>query len=250
MTDLDRREQLIAAALAGELSPQDAAEFARLRATDPSIDVELAELGEIVSRLSTLPEWQDVQPSVGLDERVAAILGGAAPAAASAVTADVREIRPGAAEPPAASASARFRRYGWVTALAAAACFALGAGGMAVFGAITSLPPTGPPGTLGALEAISFEGEPSGVRVEGSLVAHTWGTETFLEIDGLPVGVDYVVVLVDAAGQSIDSGSFIGATATVDCRMNAAIMREEVASVQIQDFDGSIVATAALPPVG
>lgn len=218
MTEPDRRAELVAAALADELSPAEAAELEALRSVDPTIDVELAELREIVGALPV--------PSADLGRRVR-----------EAVEAEQRPVAP-----------LRPRRA-WAVALGAAACLAVGAAGAVAWDAVASRPPTGAPGTLGAHEAIDFIGEPADVSIEASLVAHTWGTETFLEIDGLPVGDDYSVVLVDGEGRSVDSGSFIGSMATVDCRMNAALLREAVTSVLIEDESGAVVATAELPPV-
>lgn len=110
-------------------------------------------------------------------------------------------------------------------------------------------PPAGAPGTLGAVEHVDFLGEPAGVAVDGDLVAHTWGTETLLTIDGLPVGEVYAVVVVDRDGVEHHSGTFLGSTVTIACAMNAAALREDVASVVIRDDDGGVVAAAQAPPV-
>ena len=55
------------------------------------------------------------------------------------------------------------------------------------------------------------------------------------------------MVLVTVAGDSLSSGSFLGSTVAIDCEMNAAVMREAVASVEIQDASGTVVAKAQLP---
>ncbi|MBB1032589.1 hypothetical protein G6027_17255, partial [Dietzia sp. SLG310A2-38A2] len=110
-------------------------------------------------------------------------------------------------------------------------------------------PPDGPPGTLGAVEPIAFSGQPAQSEITAHVVAHTWGTETLLEIDGLREGVNVDVILVDLEGNTIASGSFIGTEVTVECAMNAAILREEVAQIRLTSDDGSVDAAAELPRV-
>lgn len=124
---------------------------------------------------------------------------------------------------------------------------ALGAGVVLGVQSVQPGAPSGPPGTLGVVEQVSFDGEPAGVEVNGSLVAHTWGTETILRIDGLAVGDTFSVVLVDARGDELPSGTFLGSAVTINCRMNAAVMRADLTTVEIQDGSGATVATAALP---
>ncbi|MCJ0700865.1 hypothetical protein FRIG_06920 [Frigoribacterium faeni] len=92
-----RRDELIAAALADDLSPAEAAEFAALRAEDPGVDAELAELAALTARLADLPEpdgraggagWVDLEPSAELRRRVAGIAGADAPAVDADADAD------------------------------------------------------------------------------------------------------------------------------------------------------------------
>lgn len=109
--------------------------------------------------------------------------------------------------------------------------------------------PLGPPGELGSQEPVSFTDPSAGVVVDGSLIAHTWGTETVLLIDGLPVGETFTVVLIGEDGQEIESGSFLGSEVPVDCRMNGAVLREDVARLEIRDETGGEVTAAALPDV-
>jgi hypothetical protein len=257
MFDQDRRAELIAAAVANDLTPEETAELNALRAADPSITRELADLRALAADLPKT--WDESQPSPSLREKVVELVETSEPVASVAEPVEALSPPTPPVEPvetptptatPATSPVADLtqrRRRPWLLPVTAAACLALGATAALSIDTLSNLPPTGGPGTLGAIEPITFDGEPSGTTVDGSLVAHTWGTETFLEIDGLPVGDTYSVVLVDESGESFDSGSFIGATATVDCRMNAAVMREEVTTVQIQDAQGAVVATAALP---
>lgn len=227
MTDptADRRAELIAAAASSDLSPGEAAELDALRLADSSIDVEIAELRAAIRALDGL-HWDDSAPGAGLRDRVVAI-----------DTAPVVTLAP---------------RRRWIIGLGAAACIlagvglGLGAGALAPSGAG---PQPGAPGALGALEHVEFEGQSSDVSIDGSLVAHTWGTETILEIDGLAAGDSYSVVLIGPGGESFDSGSFLGSSVTIDCRMNAAVERPDVDSVEIRDASGTVVAAAELPAV-
>ncbi|MGA9873911.1 MAG: hypothetical protein WBQ44_22570, partial [Rhodococcus sp. (in: high G+C Gram-positive bacteria)] len=132
---------------------------------------------------------------------------------------------------------------------AAAAVVGIAVGGGAVLGAtvITDRPVTGPPGTLGAYEQIDFTGTPSGIEIEGGLVPHTWGTETVLEVDGVPELGSYEVYVLEQSGAALASGSFLGSSLTIDCRMNAAVMRSDVSGIEIRNSDGSVLAKAAVP---
>lgn len=230
--DADRRVELIGAALAGELTSQEQAELDEIARQDPSVLDELAELRETLGRVEALDvAWADAVPADELADRVAAVADAPEPV-------DEASSRP----------SWRTRA---VRGLAAACLVGLGVLGTLGYQWTVGGPPEGPPGTLGAVEEINFDGEPDGSRVEGALVAHTWGTETVLEVDGLDVGETYEVVLVTDSGEELASGTFIGAEATVECRMNAAVMREDVAEVRIVSDDGtSVRLVAELPDAG
>jgi len=237
----EERAELIAGAVRGDLDPDERRRLDRLRAAEPGIDDEIARLRSTADRLGALPGWQEPEPSPRLRDRVLA---------ASADTADTDD-----AVPFEASGAARDRRSarrpvrgGALLALAAAACVLVGAGGALGLQELGSAPPSGPPGTLGAVEAVDFS-DADGARVDGSLVAHTWGTETVLEIDGLPAGERYSVVLLAESGDAVDSGSFVGSEVEIDCRVNAAVLREEVASVEIRDAAGEVVSEASVPRV-
>lgn len=66
-----RREELIAGALAGDLSDDEQQEFNEARAADPSIDVELAELRAATARLEASEvTWREESPPSGLEERI------------------------------------------------------------------------------------------------------------------------------------------------------------------------------------
>ncbi|WAB85035.1 hypothetical protein OVN20_05655 [Microcella daejeonensis] len=258
-----RRAELIAGALADDLSPEESAELDALLAAEPDARTELAELQGLVDRSrAVLDGTRDARASDALRARVLRI-----PEAERADLAEDGPAARGVAAPAApgriASASARAadgvaartrvpsrRRTAVALLSTAAACLALGA--VIALGAQTLLSPaavTGDPGTLGAVEPIDFAGEPSGVEIDAAVVAHTWGTETVLEIDGFAPGDAFDVVLIGTGGEALSSGGFLGSTVTIECRINAALLRDDVAAVEIRDARGAIVATAELPAV-
>ncbi|KQO47689.1 hypothetical protein ASG28_09590 [Frigoribacterium sp. Leaf415] len=268
-----RRDELVAAALADDLSPSERVEFDELRAADPSIDAELASLGVVVGGLSEFGRWDDVAPSDRLRERVDAVghvaeapdqrgtdvpLGAGVPLEAD-VPRDIdvlRGARTASDEasvthigPHVAAARSGRGRRPLLIAVAAAACLAIGAGGGVLLATPRDTVVAGPAGTLGAVEHVDFVGQPAGVDLDGDLVAHTWGTETVLSIDGLPTGSAFTVVVVGGDGREYESGAFLGSDVRVDCRLNAAVLRSDVASVEIRAADGHDIAVASVPPV-
>ena len=267
----ERRAELIAAAAADALTDDERRELDRARDVDPTIDLEVDELRALIGTVaSAVPRWDASAPSDELRARVGRIgnsadegvrpvgerTDGRAPAPASIGSAGSAGF--GASVPPVTRIDdGRRSRRRWagaapVIAAAAAACLLLGFGVGALVlprgGADAQADaPIGAPGELGARELVDFAGEPSGVRVDGSVVAHTWGTETFLEIEGLDVGSSYELVVVDDEGRAQPSGSFIGSTAVIDCRMNVATLRPDAVALEIRDASGATVAAASLP---
>lgn len=225
-----RREELIAAAVADDLDDSEKEELRALIAAEPTVADEIRDMRETVASLSPAAGlvWADDHPGDLLRRRV------------------VRS-------------SARPRR---ATVVAVAAGIAVGVAG--VFGVqsvvgesgtsadLTVAAPEveGAPGELGAFEAIDFTASSPGVSVDGGLVAHTWGTETVLDMEGVPVDEAFEVVLVDRTGADRSSGSFLGSSVTIDCRMNAAVLRPDVAEIEIRAAGGDLLARAALPTVG
>ena len=69
-TSADRRAELIAAALASDLSPAEAVELDALRAVDPTVDDEIASLGGVVARLRPVDAWRDAVAGDDLRDRV------------------------------------------------------------------------------------------------------------------------------------------------------------------------------------
>ncbi|PPF17773.1 hypothetical protein [Rathayibacter sp. AY1A7] len=228
-----RREELLAAALAGDLSAEETREFESLRAADPSIDPELASFGAVVDRVGALGRWEEAEPSPELRSRVAALAGE----------------RPELAESARAPRRRAPRLRAVLAVAAAAALLVVGGVAGAALRSAEERPVAGPPGTLGAVEAIAFDERTAGVTLDGSLVAHTWGTETILRGTGFALGESYDLVLVTGSGERLPSGSFLGSSAELDCEMNAAVLRESVAAVEITDAGGALVASAALPAV-
>lgn len=244
----ERRAELLAAAVAGELTSQEQRELDALVVADPTVAEELAELRDTTSMLrASGVSWQEVEPSPGLADRIAAAAGSPVRPSSSAGSTGTGPTGTG---PPA---SVRGHRSWWPTrslvgAAAAAALLVAGAVLGDLLGEGVEQAPTGPPGTLGAFEEITFTGAPA-ARIEASLVAHTWGTETILEVDGVTPGETYEVVLVSEEGAELSSGTFFGTEQTVTCRMNAAVLRPDVARVVIERPDGTVLATSSVPSV-
>lgn len=274
--DDDRRAELVAAALAGELSAEEHAELDAMAADDATVGAELAEMTELLTGLrSAVPPWQEERPPAELRAQVLAAACADASTEASLVREDSSSGKraddhgdsgsapeAGAQVSGAGSGSAaggsrgsgsgaaprRGRRH---QAWALVACFLAGvlvaAGGYLGANALRSGPPDGPPGTLGAIEEVTFDQDVPGARIDGVLVAHTWGTETILEIEGLPPGAGYALVLIDEDGQEYHSGTFFGSDVVIDCRMNAAVMRAEVDRLEIREEAGGVLIAASLP---
>jgi hypothetical protein len=237
----DRRGELIAAALADDLSPAETAELQAMRAADPTIDEEIALLGGLPPAIRGVGGWQEAAPSDELARRIGRIADGHGEAAADRDDRDDRDDL-------ASRRATRVRRPALLIA-GAAACLVIGAAGGVFLAAPRADLATGPAGTLGAVEDVTFAGAPAGVDVEGDVVAHTWGTETVLSVDGLPAGDSFTVVVIDAAGGVHASGTMLGSAVRIDCRLNADVLREDAAAVEIRDAAGDRVAVAELSPV-
>lgn len=253
----DRRGELIAAALADDLSTAESAELQAMRAADPTIDEEIALLGGLPGAIRGVGSWQRAEPSAELARRIERIADGRGEAASAVDAAPPTDTAPPADADRPADLDAHRATRGMLprrrrTALliaGAAACLALGAVGGAFLATPRADVATGPAGTLGAVEDVTFQGAPAGVDVEGDVVAHTWGTETVLSVDGLPAGDSFSVFVVDAAGGEHPSGTMLGSAVRIDCRLNADVLRQDAASVEIRDAAGDRVAVAELPPV-
>jgi len=136
--------------------------------------------------------------------------------------------------------AARRRTPRWTPLAAAAACLALLVGGFVV---ITGDDPPPVP-----RESFTFAAPPEGLEVlQADLIAHTWGTEVEFVVDGWRDDVTYTVAFVDQEGNRVDAGSFIGvADRPVNCRMNAALLREDATGLVILAPGDEIVLEADL----
>ncbi|MGJ9421595.1 hypothetical protein [Aeromicrobium sp. CF3.5] len=259
MAALERREHLIIGAVTGDISDDEQRELDALMTHDLSVRTEIEQMQDVVSRVDDLDHWAEVAASPDLDAAIAAI----ADADAAPVPVPASGIRPRAGHrstgrrattrreaSPSTRRSPTGRSLPWRGVAAAAALVVAGAGGALGIERVVdhSSIVSGEPGTLGAAEDISFASEGAG-QVDGSVVAHTWGTEAMLTVDGLETGRTYDVLFVDERGSTIDAGSFLGSEVQINCSMNAAIMREDVASVRIVADDGTTVRAADLPQV-
>lgn len=226
-TNHDRRDELVAAAAAGELTDDEREELRSIAAIDPTVDEDIADFRRLAARLGgagpALP-WDETTPSATLRERV---ISSTDPKNGT------RRIRPSV-----------------LAAAAAVVGIAVGAAGVLGIDTVMQTPAgpvSGPPGTLGAFEVVEFTDTPSGIDIEGGLVAHTWGTETVLEMDGVPDRGTYEVYVVEQSGAARASGTFLGSEVTIDCRMNAAVLRRDVGGIEIRSSDGSVIARATVP---
>ncbi|OZC76624.1 hypothetical protein CH251_07065 [Rhodococcus sp. 06-462-5] len=233
----DRRAELIAAAVGDDLDDAEASELRELAAADPTIDTEIAELRamtDILGHHGPSEPWLEPATPPDLRERILVATGHS---------------------PRQRSGSQRFgmqRRSAGLAAAAAIVGVVVGSGVVLGVDAYRepANPPTaitGPPGTLGAYEEIAFTTTAPSVDIEGGLVAHTWGTETVLEMDGISDRGPYEVVLVDRTGVERPSGTFLGSDITIECRMNAAVLRQDVTDIEIRTSGGAVLARAQLP---
>ncbi|WP_295791719.1 hypothetical protein [uncultured Microbacterium sp.] len=231
----DRWAELCAAALAGELSPAETVEFDELRRDARRAD-EYEGLREITARLRQGDlAWTPPRDDSDLEARIAASIARAE----GETTEGPRVVEP-----------ARRPWRPWLVPTVAAACLlgglVIGANGAAL---VQPSVPSGPPGTLGAVERLAVTDDDAGVDVDAQVVAHTWGTEAYLEATGLNVGATYELVFVGADGTEFSAGEVLGSEVPIVCRMNAAVPRSETVRLELRDTQRSVVAHADLPSV-
>lgn len=237
----DEREDLVLAAAEGRLDDAQRERLDRLRAGDPTVEEEIAELRAVLDSLQELDGWDESaleeSPSIAVLRR-----------AKEQIASESQERGTGAPGPSRPDGRPVARRRA-LLGLAAAGLVATGAVGHDVVRRLRPETPEGAPGTLGALERVGVTESAAGAEVSLGIIAHTWGTETVLEVAGSERGVVYDVVLVDRAGTRTGSGSFLGTEEPLDCEMNAAILREDVAEVLLVAAGGETWARAQLPTV-
>lgn len=221
--------ELLGAYVLGHL---DGAEEAELRNHLEGCDECRAEEAELRQVVALLPEEPfdelapETTPPPGLEDRTVA-------AATEGSTARHR----------APHRSGRLRR-GLTLAGAAVAVVALGLAAV-----LAGLPGTDEEPGLGDVEPVSFSGAPEDVSVDGSVIAHTWGTEVVLEMEGLEEGETYAVTIETESGESVPAGTFIGdADIPVECELNGAVLREDASAVIATDDDGNVVFRSELEP--
>jgi hypothetical protein len=237
MTTPERLEVLLAAAATDALGPEEARELDAVLAGRPDLRAELEALRGVRDRVDrwagTAARWEDVDPSPDLDDAVARL--GASSSTSEAGSGGATVSRP------------RLR-----PALLAAAVALVAVGSLGTLGVqqlVRDQPVEGPPGTLGAVEPLSpVDGDSAlPARVEASFVAHTWGTEAVLDVGGTRPGALYEVFVLDESGRAVPAGAFLGSSVPVRCRMNAAVLREDVVGLRITDATGATVAQADAP---
>ncbi|GAB3070317.1 hypothetical protein [Nocardioides zeae] len=219
-TSSERRAELVAGAVTGHLDEAEQAELDALVRDDPSVALEIEELRAVSERIGALGAWEEPLPSsaVGAPRRRRTLI-----AAAAALVAGV----------------------------------GLGTAGTLVVQQTGDEPArtatTGPPGTLGVAEPVRFEpatGAPAAAaEVRAEVIPHTWGTEAVLDVEGLAVGETYDVRFLDAEGSPVSAGAFLGSAVEIHCSLNAAVLREDVVTLQIVGPDGELVRSADLPTV-
>lgn len=220
--DRDRLAELLGAAAAGELTDAEATELEAWAAADPAVARERRATLEAAALVDS-SWWRREDPPADLEDSVVEAAHGR--------------------RRPAVWRS----RLGLVAA--AVALVAAGSVGTLAVEALTGAPPDGPPGTLGAYESVTFDTPSDDARVGADLVAHTWGTEAVLEVEGLQEGAAYEVIFLDEQGRERSAGAFLGSAVPIDCRVNAAVLREDVRELLITTSDGEVVRSADLPAV-
>jgi hypothetical protein len=139
------------------------------------------------------------------------------------------------ARPPPSLPRRRFLALG---GLAASAGAAVALGGRALLDDDDQpLPPT---------ETIALTGAPDGVRASAKLINHTWGVELLLTVSGLPPGRRYDTVYRATDGRELLAGSFLGTGREALCRMNGALLRDELATIEVRRPDGEALLRSQL----
>ena len=214
MPDHDHEQWLGMAALAaaGMLPDDEVPQFERHLASCRRCQEELSELRAVAGALNAPPIGAHMpDPPPALKEGVVWAVRGAR-----------RDDR---------------RRTRFVPAIAAAAA------AIAFFAAGVALPaPSGPP-----QERLAVATTSATVDAQASLVAHTWGTEVKLVLEGLEDGEEYRVTFVDRQGERVDAGTFIGVDdRPVVCDMNAAVLRPDATRMEVAS-QGEVIVAADLP---
>ena len=98
------------------------------------------------------------------------------------------------------------------------------------------------------IERIGFSEIAPGVEAEAGLIPHAWGIETRLTATGLRDGQAYRVTLLSEDGTQVPSGAFIGtADKPLECKLNAALLRQDAAGLEVRSADGELMLYAEFP---
>lgn len=129
------------------------------------------------------------------------------------------------------------RRFLALGGLAASAGAAVALGGRSLLDDDQPAPPT---------ESITLAGLPQGVQASAKLINHTWGVELLLTISGLPDGRRYDAVYRAKDGRELAAGGFVGTQREALCRMNGALLRDELQTIEIRRPDGETLLSSRL----
>lgn len=157
-----------------------------------------------------------------------------------------RPPRRPAAEPAAGRAAGQRRGSGSRLLVAAAAVALLALVGAVGIAAGRASVDSGPQ-RVATAEDLPLEVASPGVAGTGEVIAHTWGVEVKLVLTGLDQGAGYTAEVLDAAGEPVDAGGFVGTgAAETRCNLNAALRREQASGFAVRDADGGVVLQAEL----
>ena len=139
----------------------------------------------------------------------------------------------------AESARRRWRRTG---AIAAAVVFVVAGAGFMVarFGGGSSQHDTARIDLLGTADT-------SGTA---TLIAHAWGTEVALDVDGLSDGEVYWLWLTGDDGDRVGAGTFTGTGGEMHAVLASALPAEDARRIWLTDEADAIVLDAMIPPPG
>ncbi len=128
------------------------------------------------------------------------------------------------------------RRARWVRRSVGGLLVAASLTGAFLFGAQLDPFDQAPPVRALALHSVD------GVRADGGVVRHTWGTELQLRATGLAEGSAYGVTFVSRNGSTVSAGTLLGTgDRPVRCSVNAAVRLDDAVRVQVRDTDGAVV---------
>lgn len=228
----DCRELLGAHALGGLREPELGRILGHLERCE-ACRREHEKLRAVVGALGETAPVPDESPPPELEERVVSGVLGAGYGTAGSTSADdtsgVRRSRSG---------PAGWRR-GLIGLGVAAAAVIFVVVGVFAFDSLTGGPEEY---GLGDEEPITFVETPASVAADGTVIAHTWGTELVLEVEGLQSGEVYTATLESADGSPVPAGTFVGVEGVkIDCQLNGAVLREDTRSVSITDESGERV---------